>query len=145
MATLLHQITIDAPASRIWEMLTTRLGLQAWWDGTVSIAGGDCWRLSSDDLDSPVTLKVVEEEPDKTLEWLCVLGDPDWENTLVLWTLEKAERGFTIRLEHRDWRLNEADLAAENTRWGERLMKLRLQCHHNDDLPVNDDDLSVWT
>lgn len=145
MATLFHQIHIDAPAPRIWELLTSRTGLQSWWSGTVSIAGGDRWRFSSDELESPVVLKVVEEEPDKRLEWLCVQGDPDWENTLVLWTLTPADTGFNIRLEHRDWRLTDTELAVENTRWGERLVKLRAQCHHNDDLPINDEDLSVWT
>ena len=145
MATLFHQIRVDVHAPRIWELLTTRAGLQSWWDGTVSIAGGDCWKFSSEELESPVTLRVVEEEPDKSLEWLCVQGDPDWENTLMLWTLERAERGFNICLEHRDWRLTDTELAAENTRWGERLVKLRSLCHHNDDLPFNDQDLSVWT
>lgn len=145
MATLFHQADIDAPASRIWELLTTRTGLQSWWSGTVGIAGGDAWRFTSADLEGPITLRVVEEEPDRRLEWLCVQGDPDWENTLILWTLVPLRQGFSIRLEHRDWRLAEDELAAENTRWGERLVKLRAQCHHNDDLPHNDDDLSVWT
>lgn len=145
MATLFHQIEIDAPANRIWELLTTRTGLQSWWSGTVSIAGGDSWRFSSEELESPITLRVIEEEPDRRLEWLCVKGDPDWENTLLLWQLTRAEPGFLVRFEHHDWRLSNEELAAENTRWGERLVKLRALCHHNDDLPFNDQDPSVWT
>ncbi|PTY37796.1 hypothetical protein BGP77_15065 [Saccharospirillum sp. MSK14-1] len=145
MVTLFHQVDIDAPAARIWEQLTTRTGLQSWWSGTVSIAGGDSWRFTSSDLEAPITVRVVEEEPDLRLEWLCVQGAPDWENTLILWTLKRAKQGFSVCLEHRDWRLDEASLAAENTRWGERLIKLRANCHHNDELPHNDDDLSVWT
>lgn len=145
MPTLYHQIEIDAPANRIWELLTTRTGLQSWWSGTVSIAGGDSWRFSSDDLESPITLRVVEEEPDKQLEWLCTQGDPNWENTLLLWHLSRGEKGFKMSFEHRDWRLSDEELAAENTRWGERLVKLRALCHRIDDLPLNDEDLSVWT
>lgn len=145
MATLNHQIDIDAPAARIWELLTTRVGLQSWWNGTVAIASGDSWRFSGDELESPVTLKVVEEEPDRELEWLCVKGDPNWENTLVFWSLEKLEQGCRVSLAHRDWRLPEAEIAAENTRWGERLVKLRAMAQPRDEMPYNEQDLSAWT
>ena len=144
MTTLYHEIEVMTSPERVWSLLTTRAGLNRWWPGEVSIHGGDSWRFQSEDHDLSLVFRVVEEVPDKVLEWLCVQGEDDFHNTLVHWRIERKEAGLRLIAEHRDLRKTPAQLARLNTHWGMWIERLRDQLHQEIDT-LDDEDLNAWT
>ncbi|MEJ2045094.1 MAG: SRPBCC domain-containing protein [Reinekea sp.] len=144
MTTLYHEIQILTSPDRVWSLLTTRVGLNRWWPGEVSIHGGDSWRFNLADTDQSLVFKVVEEVPDSVLEWLCVQGEDDFHNTLIHWRIEKQEVGLCLVLEHRDLRKSTEQVASLNTQWGIRIQNIYEQLHREIETPDNED-LNAWT
>lgn len=144
MTTLYHEILAVTSPEHVWSLLTTRHGLNRWWQGEVSIQGGDSWRFTNPDAQHDAIFKVVEEEPDRVLEWLCVQGPEDWQNTLIHWRIEREEVRLRLILEHRDLRKAPAQMARLNTYWGQLLNHLHRQLHQ--DIETLDDvELNAWT
>ena len=52
MPTLYHEIQVLTSADRVWNLLTTRQGLNRWWPGEVTINGGDSWRFNRPEAES---------------------------------------------------------------------------------------------
>lgn len=127
MTTLYHEILVQAEPDRIWSLLTTRTGLEQWWPGSVSTHGGDSWQLQAAQAGVDMVLKVVEEETDSVLEWLCTQGESSWHNTLVHWRIESSGSKQRLILEHRDLRETPSELAGLNTRWGLLMNRIDLQ------------------
>lgn len=144
MTTLYHEIDVVSSAGRVWNLLTTRAGLNRWWPEEVSIQGGDSWRFLASDFDSHLIFRVVEEESEQSLEWLCTQGDGDWHNTLIHWRVERNESGLHLIMEHRDLRKTESQVARLNTRWGVLMDRLQQQLHLEIDT-VDERDLNAWT
>jgi uncharacterized protein YndB with AHSA1/START domain len=144
MSTLYHEIKIVSSPSQVWAALTTRQGLISWWPNEVSISGGDSWCLSNSSGSAPMIMKVVEDIPDQALEWLCVQGPEDWENTLIHWRLDPQGQKQRLVLEHRDLRQDLPQLASLNTFWGVSIERLRHSM--SDEINSNDEaDLGLWT
>lgn len=144
MTTLYHEIEVLTSPERVWALLTTRAGLNRWWPGEIAINGGDSWRLTLENQDIPLVFRVVEEEPDKVLEWLCTQGEDDFHNTLVHWRIERNEASLGLIAEHRDLRKTPAQLARLNTQWGIWMERILDQLHQEIDT-LDDEDLNAWT
>jgi uncharacterized protein YndB with AHSA1/START domain len=144
MTTLYHEIEVLASAERVWALLTTRVGLNRWWPGDIAIHGGDSWRFQHESQDMPLIFRVVEEEPDRVLEWLCIQGGDDFHNTLVHWRINRHEAGLSLIAEHRDLRKTPAQLARLNTQWGIWMARIHDQLHQDIET-VSDEDLNAWT
>lgn len=144
MTILHHQIRAISSPKQVWHTLTTRAGLTSWWPGTVTIHGGDSWRFASDDNREFYVMRVVEDIPDRALEWLCIQGPEHWQNTLIHWRLESNGPEQLLSLEHRDLRQDVALLGETNTHWGVLLERLRVQLQTEIN-PLDDRDLTVWT
>lgn len=144
MTTLYHEIEVVTSTERVWNLLTTKAGLNRWWPEEVSIQGGDSWRFLATELGTNLIFRVVEEESEQTLEWLCTQGHEDWHNTLVHWRVEKDISGLRLIMEHRDLRLSQAQAATLNTHWGIMMNRLHEQLHLEIDT-MDDRDLNAWT
>lgn len=144
MTTLYHEIEVMTSPNRAWNLLTTRQGLARWWPGEIQIHGGDSWCFLQADRDMELIFRVVEEEPEKLLEWLCTQGGDEFPNTLIHWRIEKQNPGVSIVLEHRDLRLPPPQLAKLNTLWGTWMERIREQLHQEIET-LDDDDLNAWT
>lgn len=144
MTTLYHEIKAITSPNRVWNLLTTRQGLSRWWPGEISIYGGDSWRFLLPEGDFELVFRVVEEEPDKILEWLCTQGANEFPNTLIHWRIEKLESGLKLVLEHRDLHLPAEQLAGLNTHWGTWMERIRDQLHQEIET-LDDEDLNAWT
>ncbi|TCS44067.1 SRPBCC domain-containing protein [Reinekea marinisedimentorum] len=127
MTTLYHEIVVQAEPDRIWSLLTTRTGLEQWWPGSISTHGADSWQFQAQQQEVSMVFRVVEEETESVLEWLCTQGEDYWHNTLVHWRIEKAEGENRLILEHRDLRETPSELASLNTRWGVLMNRIALQ------------------
>lgn len=144
MTTLYHEIEAMTSANRVWNLLTTRQGLARWWPGEISIFGGDSWRFQQSERELELVFRVVEEEPEKVLEWLCTQGGAEFPNTLIHWRIEKLESGLKLVLEHRDLHQPAEQLAQLNTHWGTWMERIREQLHQEIET-LDDEDLNAWT
>lgn len=144
MTTLYHEITALTSPGHVWNLLTTRNGLNKWWPGEVTINGGDSWRFHQDEANLEWVFRVVEEESQRVLEWLCVQGEDDFHNTLIHWRIEQKTAGLVLILEHRDLHKPAEQLAALNTHWGTWIDRIREQLHLEIET-MDDKDLNAWT
>lgn len=129
MTTLYHEILVKALPDSIWNLLTTQTGIARWWPGAVSLQNDGNWALRFESGESELIFRIVEHEPKSVLEWLCISGDDDWDNTLVHWRIEPNSSGVRLKFEHRDLRKSGDQLAELNTHWGVCIDHIRRHLH----------------
>ena len=127
-----HVVDVDAPASRVWSVLTDAEGLGGWWSTHLSMpkaeVGADIhWTFGGDF--NQVT-RITALEPQRELSWLCISGHDPWQDNTFRFQLERLDDGRT-RL--RFWQVYAVELEDDyygvyNYNWGYYLESLRLFC-----------------
>ncbi len=136
MADILHRITINAAADRVFDALTVSEGLQSWWtrdsDATPEVGSVAVFKFAQ----GTVVFRMAVEElvPGKRVVWLCQ-GDPEeWEGTRLTWELETTQSGGTdLRFTHSGWASTEGEYPRCNTTWGHLMHLLKA---YAEDRPV---------
>lgn len=79
MATIYHQVWINAPAARVYNAISTAEGIGSWWDKqTVTETDtGLVLEHNPGPMHGVVRLKVLELTPDKRVEWECISTHPE--------------------------------------------------------------------
>ena len=130
MTDLHHEVTIEAPAERVFAALTTAAGLKAWWtaDSAIDPRLGGAAEFGFMDRSVVFRMRIDAFEPGRRLEWSCVGGPPDWLGTTVRFDLVPGESGGTkVSFLHADSRTAPAIVARRNTTWG--CLMGQLKCH----------------
>jgi uncharacterized protein YndB with AHSA1/START domain len=99
MATIYHQVWINAPVAKVYEALSTAEGISNWWDKQTAVetATGQVLEHNPGPMHGVVKLKVLELVPDKHIEWECISTHPKtspgsaWTGTHIRFDL--YERG----------------------------------------------------
>jgi len=102
MATVHHQLWIQAPAAKVYAAIATAEGLSRWWgphDSTETEAG---LVVSHDPgpQHGRVRLRVLDRRPDRRVEWECISTHPHsspasaWTGTHFIW--EISERSNVV-------------------------------------------------
>jgi uncharacterized protein YndB with AHSA1/START domain len=99
-----HLFTINAPATGVFDAITTPKGLNSWW--TVDAAGspilGSNYRFFfSKDYDWRA--KVIKVDPPHLIHWQMQLADDDWLPTKLIFELEEVNGMTTVRFQHQSW------------------------------------------
>ena len=78
MATLYHQVWINAPAARVYEALSTAEGISNWWDKQTATATdrGLVFEHNPGPEHGVVQLHVLQMVPNKRIEWECISTHP---------------------------------------------------------------------
>lgn len=126
-----HRIGIKAPASQVYQALSTLEGLAGWWTEEVSgnpATGGNIefsFRTPSGEFLGKMVMEVRESSLPNTVRWHCVAGPEDWIGTDI--TFELAEQdGLTIILfGHRNWPEATESSAHCSMKWATFLLSLR--------------------
>lgn len=103
MATLHHQVWIDAPVSKVYGALATADGLGTWWAPHTSTETEDGLILSHNPgpEHGEVKLKVLDRIPDRRVEWEVVSTHPPtspafgWMGTRILFELDERDNPGT--------------------------------------------------
>ena len=125
MVDILHRVGITASPNEVYQALTTRDGLAAWWtDDTKGESGiGDVIKFRF--LPGGFDMKVLELEPDRRVLWEVVDGPEEWIGTNVVWEL-KQEGDYTIILfQHLGWKEPVEFMYHCSTKWAIYLMSLK--------------------
>jgi uncharacterized protein YndB with AHSA1/START domain len=99
MATIHHQVAINAPVAKVYEAIATPVGIGTWWDKQTPIQTdrGLVLEHNPGPAHGVVKLRVVELVPDRRIEWECISTHPKsspasaWTGTHFIFEL--AERG----------------------------------------------------
>lgn len=149
MATLYHQVWMNAPAAKVYEAISTADGLGGWWVKHESTQTDGGLVLSHDPgpAHGVVKLKVLDLVPPKRVEWECISTHPKsspasgWMGTHLTWAISERDNiaalsGFgkdrdrvaILDFRHSGWDENSAYLGFCNFAWGATLQMLKERC-----------------
>ena len=134
MATIHHQLSIDAPVAKVYEAIATAEGISTWWDQQTRTETdrGVVLEHHPGPEHGVVKLRVVELVPDRRVEWECISTHPAsspasaWTGTRFIFEL--AERGDrTTALDFRQTGYDELSpfFPANTAAWGQVLERLK--------------------
>jgi hypothetical protein len=145
MATLYHEVWINAPSGKIYSAISTAEGIGTWWDKQTPVQTPEGLVLEHNPGPEHgiVKLKVLDQIPDKRVEWECISAHPKtspasaWTGTHITfeisrrlvppWATQKTEMGI-VSFRHSGWDEKSEFFGFCNTAWGEVLQKLKTAC-----------------
>src|SRR5687768_8709986 len=110
MVDIIHRIGIQAPASRVYQAVTTVAGLRQWWtedvEGDEKLGGKIrfTFRSKSGELKGQMVMEVKELKAPESTRWKCIEGPPEWIGTEVTFELSQQDDQIIIIFGHRKWR-----------------------------------------
>jgi uncharacterized protein YndB with AHSA1/START domain len=149
MATLYHQVWINAPVAKVYEAISTAAGLSSWWGPHTSTQTdtGLVLAHSPGEQHGDVKMKVLDLVQDKHVEWEIISTHPKrspasaWTGTRIIFELAErenpghwmgmnnGERILTVLdFRHSGWDENSEYFGFCNFAWGETLLMLKQWC-----------------
>jgi uncharacterized protein YndB with AHSA1/START domain len=121
MPDILHRVGIGVSPERVFEALTTIMGLHSWWtdEATGNAGAGGLIDFGFCDM------RVVEAIPGTRVRWLCTRGPDGWEGTSVVFRLVWKEDQTFVIFSHADWKEPIEFMHHCSTKWGTFLLSLR--------------------
>ena len=127
-APLVHSVTIEADANKIYEAISTGKGLASFWTRD-SQAEPKVGSIAQFGFGGPsLELKVEELKQGRLVRWSSHGGFPEWVGTTVIWEIAPAEKGGSeVRFTHAGWpaELPQVELASVNYTWGRIVGRLK--------------------
>jgi uncharacterized protein YndB with AHSA1/START domain len=122
MADIKHQTTINAPASKIYELITTIRGIHKW----LPVSEG--WKITGqENVGGTLTffygpyfheMKILKLDLDKEVKWLCPIGHPEWVGTTVDFSIEDNGDERLLNFSHAGWAAKTEWFEQCNQIWG---------------------------
>lgn len=135
MATIHHELTIDSPASRVYEAIANPERIGTWWDKhtATQTERGLVLEHNPGPEHGPVQFLVLESIPDRLIEWECISHHPTsspaspWTGTRFRFELEPRNAGRATKLDFRQLGYDERSpfFASNTTAWGQVLESLK--------------------
>lgn len=149
MATIYHQVWIDAPASKVYEALASVKGLGHWWapHTATQTDEGLIFAHSPGADTGDVQMKVLDRVPDQRVEWQIISRHPKqspasaWTGTTQTFEISRqtspghwiglADDGKMLTVldfRHSGWDETSEFFGFCNFAWGETLLMLKQWC-----------------
>lgn len=139
MAEIKHLLHIKADARKIYQALVDENGLKGWWtDQTVGGSGVGAIIEFKFGEQYHNKMKIIHLEPDKTVEWICLDGDPQWIDTKFIFKLESTKDDTVLSFTHANWLEMTDFFASCNYHWGYYLRSLKLLCETGKGTPFKE-------
>lgn len=136
MTAILHKLSINAPAEKVYKAITTQEGLSGWWTKQ-TIAKPELNFINTFTFGTSISeMKVVQLIPNKKVEWLCIKSVDEWVNTTVSFDLEEKDGKTIVRFSHAGWQAATDLFADSNFNWAKFLYSLRLLCETGSGNPI---------
>ena len=99
------ELTLAAPAERVFSAIATSDGIAAWWTPIVSgsLAPGTRFELGFPRSDTTIELRVERARPPALVEWTCLSHSehPEWKGTILEFRLsEHGPRSTALSFRH---------------------------------------------
>jgi len=126
MVDILHRVGVKAPSpDKVYDALTTIDGLAGWWTddtkGSTDNGGVIEFRFPPGGFD----MKVVDQRPNESVQWLVVDGPEEWVGTTVDWQLRQDGEYTIVMFKHQDWKEPVEFMHHCSTKWATYLMSLK--------------------
>ena len=127
MTDILHEITIQAPAGKVFDAITTEAGLKGWWTADTRSSGKKGSTATFGFYNKSMVLEMRYDEVERAhhLRWSCVGGPGEWNGAAVAFDLEPAEQGTKVRFRHSGWKSTDGIFPKVNTGWGGLMYSLK--------------------
>ena len=134
MAQIKHRIVIEAPAAKVFPLVSTGAGFKQWWAADVTETRAAVCKGATDAL-TVVELGFFKRNTSYRLEqkcaaepheaeWRCTAGR-EWEDTRIIFALQEDQGKTTLRFSHTDWKAETDYFVSCNTTWGELMFRLK--------------------
>lgn len=145
MATLYHEVWINAPTAKVYQAISTADVISTWWDKQTATETdqGVVLEHNPGPEHGVVKMKVLDLVQNKRVEWECISTHPKtspasaWTGTHVIfeitrrpmppWAREKAEMTI-LNFRHSGWDETSEYFGFCNFGWGQTLQKLKQVC-----------------
>ena len=145
MVDILHRVGITAPQDAVYDALTTRDGLAAWWTDDTTGDGAAGGVLKFRFLPGGFDMKVLEAEPASRVLWEVIDGPEEWIGTHISWDLHTAGDYTIIMFAHRGWEEPVEFMHHCGTKWASYLLSLKSLLETGKGAPApNDVQISDW-
>ena len=124
MATIYHQVGIQAQLHDVYEAIATTQGVAGWWTMTRGNpeTGGEL-EFCFDDVSVQVTL--TDNIADKRIEWTVGGKEGEWLGTRICFDLDQQQGQVMVNFQHADWKQASEMLAHCCTKWAVFLLSLK--------------------
>jgi tetratricopeptide (TPR) repeat protein/uncharacterized protein YndB with AHSA1/START domain len=133
MATIYHQVSINAPVAKVYEAISTTDGISTWWDKQTPVQTDR--GLVLEHYPGPehgvVQLRVVELVPDKRIEWECISTHPKsspasvWTGTHFIFELADTGGATTVDFYQTGYDERSEFFEFNSSAWGQVLQNLK--------------------
>ena len=135
MASIEHLNTIKAPASKVYEALTTQQGLGEVWTTELNVKP-EIGFINEFRFDKDTDqMKNTDLQPEKKVEWLCIDSDPQWVGTIISFELSENNGITTVVLKQEGWKEVTDFFRFCNYHWGWFLYSLKHYCEEGEGFP----------
>lgn len=138
MVNIEHLQTVHAPASIVYEALTTADGLSEIWTNELIIHNQigfiNEFRFGSNDI---TKMKIEELITNKKVVWQCIDSDPEWIGTYISFDIREKNGKSFITLRHMGWREVTPFYRSCNYNWAIFLYSLKSYCEDGEGLPYH--------
>ena len=150
MATIYHQVWLEASAQKVYEALATAESIGKWWaphSSTLTAEGVEILAHDPGERHGEVRMKVTAKVPGERVEWEVISHHPEqspasaWTGTRILFELSERPnpgswRGIpegdrklaVLEFRHSSWDENSPFLGFCNFAWGAVLTMLKQAC-----------------
>jgi hypothetical protein len=138
MANIEHLQTVNVPASKVYETLTTAEGLSEVWTNELIINNQigfiNEFRFGSNDI---TKMRIEELITNKKVMWKCIDSDPEWMGTIISFDIEEKNEKSFITLRQMNWREVTPFFRSCNYNWAIFLYSLKTYCEEGYGLPYH--------
>jgi uncharacterized protein YndB with AHSA1/START domain len=109
MSSIHDEISINAPAAKVYQALATHAGYRGWWNAVAEVPaapGGEAQlRFVKDGTPVNMSYRIDQLQPTQSVHWTCTAHDmPGWVGTTLDWSLEESGGKTRVVFEHAGWK-----------------------------------------
>lgn len=129
MATIAHQIWVNAPKEKVYEAVTTTKGLSKWWlaDCTAKPEIGfvNTFRMGGHIHNK---MLVVDLRPNEYAEWECINNNGAWTGNHLSFEIIEKNEVCILNFKHSGWESQTEFFTICNFHWARHLLMLKAFC-----------------
>ncbi len=127
MAEILHQLTIKALPTRVYQALADQKALAGWWTKYAHCEPrvGSIAEFELEGGTIKLRLKILKLLPPRSVVWHCLAGPKEWIGTQINFDLLAKAEYTQLNFAHRGWQGMANSLPHYNFEWARYLLSLR--------------------
>lgn len=139
MANIEHINYIKAPATKVYQTLTTQQGLAEVWTRKLIVQPTVGFVCSFDFNDNYATrMKVLDLHPNEYIHWECVFSDEEWIGTEIVFELTENDGATAVVLKQLNWNAVTEFYRYCNYNWAMFLYSLKSYCEEGKGMPFQE-------